>query len=183
MGRKDDRRHVLLRYNKERQRNVLAKPGEHQFVLVLDQLKPGFNVGKIFRSAEAFGAAAVHLINIGPFDPAPAKGSFRKVPAHFHDDFNTCYQQLTEQGYALHLLSPDAEVSLGAASLPQKSAFVLGHEEFGFSFDPEQFPNIKTLSIPQYGSVQSLNVSVAASVVMYEYVRQWVNQDMLGCTP
>ena len=87
MTRKENRRNMLLRYNKERQRNVLAKPGVHEFVLILDQLKAGFNIGKIFRSAEAFGATAVHMVNIEPFDPAAAKGSFRKVPVVFHETF------------------------------------------------------------------------------------------------
>lgn len=166
-------RNMLLRYQKERQKNVLAKPGAHQFVLVLDHLKPGFNVPKIFRSAEAFGAAGVHLVNIGPFDPAPAKGSFRKVPATFHDDFDSCYRQLSAQGYRLFRLAPDAAQSLCRCELPAKSAFILGHEEFGCSFAPEAYPEIGSLSIPQYGSVQSLNVSVASSVVMYEYLRQY----------
>ena len=83
--RHESRKHMLLRYQKERQRNCLARPGIHPFVVVLDGLKPGYNIGKIFRSAEAFGAAAIHLVGIGPFDPAPAKGSFRKVPARFLD--------------------------------------------------------------------------------------------------
>lgn len=165
-------RNMLLRYQKERQKNVLAQPGEHQFVLILDHLKPGFNVPKIFRSAEAFGAAAVHLIDIGPFDPSPAKGSFRKVPAVFHDDFGSCYQQLTDQGYTLFRLAPDADASLCNCLLPKKCAFILGHEEFGCSFDAAEYAAIRSLSIPQYGSVQSLNVSVASSVVMYEYLRQ-----------
>ena len=174
MSKKDDRRHMLLRYNKERQRNILAESGEHEFVLVLDQLKPGFNVAKTFRSAEAFGAAAVHLVNIGPFDPAPAKGSFRKVPAVFHETFAPCHAQLSEQGYSFFLLSPEDATSLCAAELPKKSAFIMGHEEFGFSFDAQDYPEMQKLTIPQFGSVQSLNVSIAASVVMYEYVRQWL---------
>lgn len=165
-------RNMLLRYQKQRQRNVLAQPGEHQFVLILDQLKPGFNVPKIFRSAEAFGAAAVHLINIGPFDPAPAKGSFRKVPAAFHETFAPCYQELKEAGYRFFMLSPDAETSLCRCELPEKSAFILGHEEFGFSFELTDYPEIEAVNIPQFGSVQSLNVSIASSIVMYEYVRQ-----------
>mgnify|MGYP001119925640 CR=1 FL=1 len=173
MTRKESYRQMVLRYNKERQRNILARPGAHQFVLVLDQLKPGFNVGKTFRSAEAFGAAAVHLVNIGPFDPAPAKGSFRKVPAAFHDTFADCHAHLAERGYSFFLLSPEDATSLCAAVLPQKSAFILGHEEFGFSFDLQDYPDMQKLTIPQFGSVQSLNVSIAASVVMYEYVRQW----------
>lgn len=172
MGRKDNRRHMLLRYNKERQRNILAKPGKHEFVLVLDQLKAGFNIGKTFRSAEAFGAAAVHLVNIEPFDPAPAKGSFRKVPAVFHETFAECHAELSARGYTFFLLDPEGATSLCAAELPQKSAFILGHEEFGFSFDVRDYPELQKLAIPQFGSVQSLNVSIAASVVMYEYVRQ-----------
>ena len=172
MTRKESRRHLLLRYNKERQRNLLAQPGPHDFVLVLDRLKPGFNIGKIFRSAEAFGASAVHLINIGPFDPAPAKGAFRKVPAVFQENFAACHATLDEQGYAIFLLEPGAARSLSEIRLPRKSAFILGHEEFGFSFAPLEYPDLQKLSIPQFGSVQSLNVSIAASVVMYEYIRQ-----------
>ena len=163
---------MLLRYNKERQKNLLAKAGANPFVLVLDSLKPGFNVAKIFRSAEAFGAAAVHLVDIGPFDPAPAKGSFRKVPARFHDSFADCFAELSAQGYSFFLLDPHGAAPLDATELPQRSAFVLGHEEFGFSFDPQDYPGLRKLAIPQFGSVQSLNVSIAASVVMYEYVRQ-----------
>lgn len=172
MKRKEDRRQMLLRYNKERQRNVLAKPGEHEFILVLDQLKPDFNVPKIFRSAEAFGAQAVHLVDIAPFDPSPAKGSFRKVPARFHACFADCHAELSAQGYTLFLLEPNGSSSLCTLKLPQKCAFVLGHEEFGFSFNRQDFADVQTLSIPQFGSVQSLNVSIAASVVMYEYIRQ-----------
>ncbi len=172
MSRKESRNHLLLRYNKERQRNVLAKPGEHEFVLILDQLKPSFNVGKIFRSAEAFGAHAVHLVNVGQFDPSPAKGSFRKVPARFHDSFADCHAALVAEGYSFFLLEPTGLDSLCTVKLPKKCAFVLGHEEFGFSFKREGFTDLQTLSIPQFGSVQSLNVSIAASVIMYEYVRQ-----------
>ena len=167
-------RNLLLRYQKERQKNVLATPGQHSFVLILDQLKPGFNVPKIFRSAEAFGAAAVHLVNIGPFDPAPAKGSFRKVPAVFHETFASCYQVLQAEGHQFFMLDPDAEKNLCQANFPEKSAFILGHEEFGFSFDIKEYEGLEALSIPQFGSVQSLNVSIATSVVMYEYVRQHI---------
>jgi tRNA G18 (ribose-2'-O)-methylase SpoU len=163
---------MLTRYEKERRRNVLAQPGTHEFVLILDQLKSGFNIPKIFRSAEAFGATAVHLINIGPFDPAPAKGSFRKVPAVFHEEFSSCYEQLAAEGYRFFQLNPNNGISLCHIELPAKSAFILGHEEFGCSYPEEDYPEIGNLIIPQFGNVQSLNVSIASSVVMYEYVRQ-----------
>ena len=159
------------------QRNVLAEPGVHDFVLVLDNLKRSFNIGKIFRSADAMGASAVHLIGTDYFDPGPAKGSLKWVPAFLHRDFSSCHNKLVDTGHTIFVLSPEEGHGLGENSLPLKSAFVFGHEEFGFSFNKDDFPAIRPLSIPQFGKVQSLNVSIAASIVMYEYVRQHNNSD------
>ncbi|MCP3671062.1 MAG: RNA methyltransferase [Gammaproteobacteria bacterium] len=163
---------ALLRYEKQRRRNLLAQPGVHDFIIVLDSLKAGFNIPKILRSAEVFGACEIHLINIGPFDPAASKGAFKNVPARFFDTFDQCHTDLTERNYNLFTLEANRGQQLAEAQLPGKSAFVFGHEEFGLSFDPERFPDIKGLSIPQFGQIESLNVSVAASIVMYEYIRQ-----------
>lgn len=167
---------MLRRYEKNRRRNLLAEPGIHEFIIVLDNLKAGFNVPKIFRSAEAFGAHEIQLINIGPFDPAPAKGAFRQVPARFFSDFTDSYLDLDDRGYTLYALTPKSSGPLHAAKFPAKSAFILGHEEIGLSFDPVDYPAIQGLHIPQFGRVESLNVSVAASVVMYEYVRQGISK-------
>jgi tRNA G18 (ribose-2'-O)-methylase SpoU len=166
------RSQALQRYEKHRRRNLLAKPGPSAFVIVLDHLKAGFNVPKIFRSAQAFGAAEVHLINVDPFDPSPAKGAFRAVPARFFDEFDDSYRDLRGRGYSLFTLEPAGGSSLYECALPLRSAFVFGHEEVGLSFDPREFPDIRSLTIPQVGKVQSLNVSVAASIVMYEHVRR-----------
>lgn len=162
----------LKRYEKHRRRNLLAEPGAHPFIVVLDHLKAGFNVPKIFRSAEAFGGYEVHLIGIGPFDPAPAKGAFKNVPARFHDDFDACYRELHDRGYTLFTLEPGCGAALAETPFPSKSAFIFGHEERGISFDRNDYPAIRCLQIPQFGRVESLNVSVAASIVMYEYVRR-----------
>lgn len=167
------RKWAARQYEKHRRHNlVYATPGVHDFVIVLDNLKPSFNIGKIFRSADAFGAREVHLIGIDHFEVKSAKGSFKWVPAFFHEDFAACYQNLSEKGYTMYTLEPGEETTLFQASLPSESAFIFGHEEFGISFDPGDYPDIKHLSVPQFGRVGSLNVSVAASVVMYEYLRQ-----------
>lgn len=170
--RRNRRKNALLRFQKEKWRNLAASHGIHHFTLVLDHLKAGFNIPKIFRSAQAFGAREVHLINVPPFDPAPAKGAFRKVPAHFHENFQACHAQLREQGYTLFMLKAGCDTPLYQASLPLKSAFILGNEGLGVSFNPIDFPDIRCLGIPQFGSIESLNVSIAASIVMYEYIRQ-----------
>ena len=59
---KETRKISQKRYEKHRRYNMLyAEPGLYDFVIVLDHLKPGFNIGKIYRSAESFGAKDVHL--------------------------------------------------------------------------------------------------------------------------
>lgn len=163
---------IEQRYRKNRQRNVMARPGRHTFAFVLDNLKAGFNVPKIFRSVQAFSGAEIHLINIGVFDPAPAKGAFRKVPARFHDSFDQAYQALTESGYTLYALTADGNSDLARTKLAEKSAFIVGNEEFGLSFNPADYSDIQTLAIPLHGEMESLNASIAAAIVMYEYVRQ-----------
>ena len=171
--REERYRTAMLRYKKDRQRNVLAKPGEHSFILVLDHLQAGFNVPKIFRSAEAFGAHEIHLVNVDAFDPAPAKGAFRKVPAKFYDSIEQCFQELKERGYSLFTLEADKGKTLYESKLPEKSAFILGNEDRGISFDYTSYPEIECLSIPHFGVTESLNVSIAASIVMYEYISQY----------
>lgn len=49
---------------------------------------------------------------------------------------------------------------------------MVGNEEFGLSFEPTDYPGMQTLRIPLFGQMESLNASVAAAIVMYEYVRQ-----------
>lgn len=170
--REERYRTAMKRYQKDRQRNILAQPGQHEFILVLDHLQAGFNVPKIFRTAETLGAHEIHLIDIGPFDPAPAKGTFRKVPAKFFDNVEDCFQQLKERGYHLFTLEAEKGSALYEAELPKKSAFILGNEDTGISFDYAAHPDIKCLSIPHFGVTESLNVSIAASIVMYEYISQ-----------
>jgi len=108
-------------------------------------------------------------VGIGPFDPAPAKGAFRAVPARFFDRLDDSMATLAAAGYRVFRLVADKGPALHSVQLPARSAFVLGHEEFGISTAGEKLP---ALSIPQSGRVQSLNVSIAASIAMYEYVRQ-----------
>jgi tRNA G18 (ribose-2'-O)-methylase SpoU len=157
------------RYARERRRNLLASPGPSELILVLDHLKPGFNVAKIFRSAQAFGVREVHLVGIGPFDPAPAKGALRAVPARFLDDLDESLSRLAAAGYGAFRMVAGTAPALQTTRLPHRCAFIVGHEEFGLSPAAEGLP---ALTIAQYPGVQSLNVSIAASIAMYEYCRQ-----------
>jgi tRNA G18 (ribose-2'-O)-methylase SpoU len=163
---------LRLEFLKEKWHNSKAKGGCHEFILVLDHLLPDFNIGKIFRTADVLGCRAVYLIGVEYFDPAPALGSFKNVPAIFFDGFEECRQDLVGQGYTLIALEPEKGELLNEIDLPLKSAFVLGHEGLGLSFRPEEYAQVKVARIPQFGQAQSLNVSVAASIAAYEWVRQ-----------
>ncbi len=169
---KSEREMAIRRFRKQRNQNRLAKPGVHDCVIVLDHLKPTFNVGKIFRSAEAFGAKEVHLVDIEFFDPAPGMGAFKWVPAFFHNTFLACYSELIRNMYTPFILEPGKGGPISNIRLPKKSAFIFGHEEYGLSFEPDLYPEIQRLTIPQFGKSQSLNVSVAASIILYEYTCQ-----------
>ena len=161
-----------LDFLKQRYQAIKAKPGCHEFILVLDCLKPDFNVGKIFRTAETFGAKEVMLSGIEWFDPGPGVGSFKKVPSSFFKSFGECKEALLQAGYTIFALAPGAGEKLGAVAFPLKSALVLGNEGIGLSFDSMATAGVTPLRIAQYGQSQSLNVSVAASIAAYEYVRQ-----------
>ncbi len=169
---KAKREEAERRFARQKRKNLLAEPGSYEYIIVLDNLKSTFNIGKIFRSADAFGANKINIIGTDFFDPSPAKGSFKWVPASFFADFDTCYQALSAGGYSMFIMEPTKGTQLYDCNLPVKSAFIFGHEEFGISFNKEDYENIRTLNIPQFGKVDSLNVSIAASIVMYEYIHQ-----------
>jgi tRNA G18 (ribose-2'-O)-methylase SpoU len=99
-------------------------------------------------------------------------GSFKWVPARFHDRFESCHEELGKRRYTFFTLDPVNGIPLTEATLPPRSAFILGHEEYGISAAITACPDIRSLTIPQFGKVQSLNVSIAASIVMWEYLRQ-----------
>lgn len=158
----------------ERQRllnKIWAKPGPFSYVLILDNLKVDFNIGKIIRSAEAFGAHAVDIVGTPFFDPMPAKGCMKRFQWTMRNTFHESYAHWASQGYTFFGFDTDAPKAIHEIEFPEKSAFILGHEGFGFTFKRENYPAINITKIPQFGTVESLNVAVAASVVMYEFVR------------
>ena len=98
MGRLSEHQ-IRMAFEKQRRRNVMAKPGCHDFIIVCDGLKSDFNIGKIFRSAEAFGAQAVHLVGIDCFNPYPARGTFASgAPPSFFGILNRAIRYYTVKG-------------------------------------------------------------------------------------
>jgi tRNA G18 (ribose-2'-O)-methylase SpoU len=162
------------KYQVEMMRSRQAPLGPHSFVLVLDNLKAGFNVPKIIRTANAMGCREIHFVNIPMFDPTPAKGSLKHTQTKCFQTFHESYLALKNEGFTIFAMEPVGAQTLGTFEFPEKSALIVGHEEYGLSFDPNIYPDIRRLKIAQFGKVQSLNVSIAASLACFEYVRQHV---------
>src|SRR3954469_24147840 len=141
------RKHARRKYEHDIILSRHQPPGPFPIVLVLDRLKAGFNVGKIIRTANAFGVRELHLVGIGVFDPGPSKGALRHTRTVTLGSFAESHAILRAQGYEFFALDLLGQGRLGTLSLPEKTTIVMGHEEYGLSFAPEEFPDVKYLSI------------------------------------
>lgn len=152
--------------------SIQAIPGVHDLVLILDHLKAGYNIAKIFRTAEIFSLKKIYIIGTTEFNPYPAKGAIRRVPFEFRKDLDSLVEELTSDGVDVFVLDTHTNNYLHESNLSEKSAFIFGNEEMGPTI-PENIKNlVKKIKIKQFGKTESLNVSVAASIASYEYVRQ-----------
>jgi tRNA (guanosine-2'-O-)-methyltransferase len=154
---------------------VLAKR-QPDLTLVLDNIHDPHNVAAILRSCDAFGVGAVHLhytYEAYPDLSRRSSGSARKwVEVERHRDGAAMAARLREAGYRLI----GAGACPGARPLPEwdltgPTAIVLGNEHRGIETGLAE--GIEDhLYIPMLGMVRSLNVSVAAAIILYEAWRQ-----------
>ena len=83
-----------------------------------------------------------------------------------------CYQKLHEEGYAIYATHlEEAAKEPYEIDMTQKIAFVVGNEHEGVSMEAAQLAD-GIIQIPMFGMIQSLNVSVATAVILFEAVRQ-----------
>jgi tRNA (guanosine-2'-O-)-methyltransferase len=98
--------------------------------------------------------------------------AFKWVKKEKYKSVKECYDNLHEQGFKVYASSlADGAKNLYKLDLTEKVAIVLGNEHKGISEEAAELADGKFL-IPMHGMVQSLNVSVAAAVILYEALRQ-----------
>jgi TrmH family RNA methyltransferase len=152
----------------------LTDPGS--LILVLDQLQDPGNLGTLIRTADAVGAQAVILLEPGvdPFDPKTVRGtmgSLFNVPFARTKNVEEALSQLTGANY--RLVGADAtrgRLAWQSEALVGPVALVLGNEAHGLSPALRQCLH-DFVSLPLRGQAESLNVSIAGGVLMYEWLR------------
>jgi len=149
---------------------------EPAFLLVLDGVQDPHNLGACLRTADAAGVHAVILprdraVGITPVVRKVACGAAETMPVFSVTNLARTLRQLRDAGIWIYGASDAAEDSLYDADLRGPLALVLGSEGKGMRrLTREHCDHL--LAIPMAGTVESLNVSVAAGVLLYEARRQ-----------
>lgn len=148
-----------------------------QLLVVLDQLQYPGNVGTLVRTADAVGATAVVFVepSADPLDPKAVRasmGSIFSVPLLRADDPQLLSRWSAVHGIRWVAADPDGEASLwGTDDLVGSVGLLLGNEGRGLCPTLHQLASAH-VHLPQPGRVDSLNVSIAGGVLMYEWLRR-----------
>jgi len=150
--------------------------GEKPFVLLLDQLQEGYNLGSILRIADAAGVHAVVIPerrSVG-LDAAVAKasaGAMEYVPVARVGNLAQTVLKLKEDGFWIAGTDASASIDYHQADWKGDLAVIIGSEGDGMSAMLAKHCDF-LVSIPMHGKVNSLNAAVAAGIIVFEAVSQ-----------
>lgn len=143
-------------------------------VLVLEEIQDPGNLGTILRSSEAAGLSGIIMAGCADiFNPKVVRstmGSIFRVPFCFTDNIEKTIALLHGRGYsvyAAHLGGTD----LYESDIQKKAAFLIGNEGRGLK-DATSAAADRLIKIPMSGQVESLNASIAATLLAYEWRRR-----------
>lgn len=148
-------------------------------LLILDGLEIHGNIGTIMRSLDAAGIKDVVFINRKvrlnhPKLVRTSLGSFLHLNI-FDSTFDEIYEFLINNSYNIYLTDTDSENIYCKTLYKEKAAFVIGSEKYGISL-PWYDISHKSVKIPMYGDCDSLNVAIAATIILYDYVMRYDNK-------
>jgi len=158
--------------------DLLTKDGE--LLLVLDGLVDPRNLGALLRTAEGAGVAGVIITEsrsapLSAVAEKTATGATAYLPIVRVENLARTLSTIREQGYWVVGLVQDAPQSLYDLQLSHKIAIVLGGEEKGLRQLTRQMCDC-LVSLPMLGHVESLNVSAAGAIALYEFLRRRLAQ-------
>lgn len=161
---------------------TLFEDGILPMLVVLDGITDVRNFGAIARTAECCGVNAIVIPERGSAGVnadavKTSAGALLHLPVCRERSLKESVEYLKLSGYTIVAASEKADINYTRADFTGPVAIVMGAEDVGIS------PEILSLcdnmvSIPMFGHIGSLNVSVAAGVMLYEAVRQRLESDM-----
>ena len=160
-------------------RDAFAQSQKLPLVVVLDNVRSLHNVGSVFRTGDAFRVEGIVLCGITATPPQPeihktALGAEDVVDWKYYESTMDAVAELRSQGYRIYSI----ELCQGSIALQdfvtapgERYAVVLGNEVKGVQQDVVDASD-GAIEIPQFGTKHSLNVSVTAGMVIWEFAKK-----------
>ena len=136
--------------------------------VICENINGDFNKSSVLRSAEGFNLEGFHLVGNRRMDMRGAVGTQHRMSVNKHDHVGQAVNPLYT---TVALDNVDGAVSITGFKFPRYCNLVVGEEQRGLSQEALDTADY-IVYIPMRGSVRSFNVASAATVAMYEYVRQ-----------
>lgn len=170
-----DRRNVVDRYRYWRVEAIVAdlEPRRHPFHVAIENWAHDLNIGSVVRTANAFNAAAVHVVGRRRWNRRGAMVTDRYLTVRHHDTVAELVRWARSE--TLPVIGVDnlpGAVPLETYELPRACVLLFGQEGPGLSAAAHDGCEV-VLSIAQYGSTRSINAGAAAAVAMHAWVRRW----------
>lgn len=157
------------------------KQKKFPIVVVLDDIRSLNNIGSFFRTADAFNIEKICLCGITATPPhreihKTALGSTETVRWEHHKNILSCINDLHKDGYEICVIEQTEETTLlqEVSALPKRpTVLIFGNEVNGVDQAVVDFSN-RVIEIPQFGTKHSLNVSVCAGIVLWEFCKKFM---------
>jgi len=158
------------------------RANRHQGIIVLEDIHDPHNAAAVWRSADCFGFGKIYIIfdQEATFNPkkigkASSSSANKWLDFEIFHSTAECYEKLKNEGYKIYatILDIEAKNIYETKYQEDKVALVFGNEHRGISETAAKLADEK-IYIPMKGMVQSLNLSVTAGILMYEFSRQKV---------
>lgn len=144
----------------------------HEFHVAIENWQHDLNIGTIVRTANAFNASAVHVVGKRHWNRRGAMVTDRYMNVFHHPDVAS-FVVATRDFSHVAIDNVSGATPLHSSTIPKKCVFIFGGEGPGLSQEMLDAAD-QTIAIEQFGSTRSVNVGVAAGIVMYAWVSKHV---------
>lgn len=156
--------------------NAAREKGEAPLIVVCDEISDPHNLGAIIRTAECAGAHGVIIpkrrsVGLTATVAKASAGAVEYMKVARVTNINSAITELKEKGVWVFGTAAEGSIPMYQADLTGPTAIVIGNEGTGMSQLVRKNCDV-TVSIPMNGKISSLNASAAASILLYEAVRQ-----------